>query len=299
MPPLPPNFPLPGARTPTFHPLNAYASTFAVPPQGQEYATSLVRPRKRRRNEVAEQHATPTPATDRVVMYPGPPQPPPPVTYPGQPQNSIIIQVDASAARVLSYRQFFGVEQHGVPCPAPPSAQPVARSSSTNVNDKGIKPIDGEPNEMTCNYTYILDRAETHLGFTGQYDKTSEIRQTSIGYEVALKLQKMLKNLNATLDKHVTLANRVHVLTVMREIIAATLEADHTVGKECRECSREFDSTYLAAIRKLTPEQLKRLKSLEDGKWLEEMRELVTEANRQAMFPLLERALAHLNSAVV
>ncbi|KAJ8119953.1 hypothetical protein O1611_g10494 [Lasiodiplodia mahajangana] len=108
----------------------------------------------------------------------------------------------------------------------------------------------------------------------------------------------MLKKLGAAIDKYVTLANRVHILTVMREIIAATLEAGQTVGKECRECSREFDSTYLTAVRKLTPEQLRRLKILEDGKWVEEMQGLVNEANKQAMFPLLVRALDHINSAV-
>ncbi|KAI0440677.1 hypothetical protein F4803DRAFT_462760 [Xylaria telfairii] len=312
-PPIPPYFAWSGAPIPTNHPPNAFfANMFAAPLPGQEDATPPVRPRKRQRNEGAEQHATPTPATsrsgansqkNRMVMYPGP-QPPPPVPYPGQPQNPIIVQVDAATAQMPSRGQSSKAGQRGVPCPtAPPVAPPIISAqsvadSATNVKDKGIEPIDGEPNELPCNYTYILDRAETHLGFTGMYDKTSDIRQTSIGYEVALKLQKMLKKFNTLMDKHVTLANRVHVLTVMREIIAATLEAERTVGKECRECSREFDSTYLAAIRKLTPEQLRRLKSLEDGKWLEEMQELVTEAKRQSMFPLLERALAHLNSAI-
>jgi hypothetical protein len=161
-----------------------------------------------------------------------------------------------------------------------------------------MEEIEGEPNESLCNYMWALERAETHLGFTGNYDETSEIRPTSIGYEVALKLQKILKKLNATMDKHVTIANRVHILTVMREIIEATLEADHAVGKECRECSGEFDSTYLEAVRKLTPRQLKRLKELDNGKWSKEFQDLVTEADRQAVFPLLRRTLDHINAAV-
>lgn len=113
-----------------------------------------------------------------------------------------------------------------------------------------------------------------------------------------MRLQRMLKKLNETMDKHLTFPNRVHILTVMREIMAATLEADHTAGKECRECAREYDSNYLSAVRKLTPQQLTRLKSLEGGKWLQELQDLVTEANRQAMFPLLVRALDHIKSAV-
>jgi hypothetical protein len=125
----------------------------------------------------------------------------------------------------------------------------------------------------------------------------SEVRQLSTGYEVALKVQKLLKNLNTTLDNHVTFANRVHILTVMREIVAATLEAETTIGKECRECSQEYDSAYLAAVRKLTPQQLQRLKALEGGKWLQEMQDLVDEADKQAMFPLLRGALDHLSAA--
>ncbi|KAI0474513.1 hypothetical protein F4859DRAFT_483460 [Xylaria cf. heliscus] len=284
--------------------------TSTAPWPGQEYATSLIHPRKRKRNETAEQHAAaPTPATSRfrvncyrMAMFPGPPQPPPPPIHTGQHWNPAMLQADAAAAQRHPTIPLSG--QQGVPHPATTSkalpivsVPPAGPIGDPNGNDKVIKPIDGEPNELSCNYTWTLDRAETHLGFTGQYDKTSEIRQTSIGYDVALKLQKMLKKLSATFDKHVTLANRVHILTVMREIIAATLEADHTVGKECRECSREFDSTYLGALRKLTPEQLRRLKSLEEGKWLEELRDLVAEAKRQNMFPLLERALDYLNSA--
>ncbi|KAI3326239.1 hypothetical protein HD806DRAFT_520879 [Xylariaceae sp. AK1471] len=188
---------------------------------------------------------------------------------------------------------------HGIPTPVARSIPIVpvqATTSSSAAIDNGIEVINGEPKEQSCNFTWALDRAETHLGFTGNYDKMSEVRQLSTGYEVALKVQKLLKKLNIALDKHVTFANRVHILTVMREIIAATLEANHTVGKECRECSREFDSTYLAAVRKLTPQQLLRLKALESGKWLQEMQDLVDEADKQAMFPLLRRALDHLNA---
>lgn len=170
--------------------------------------------------------------------------------------------------------------------------------SAARADNDTIRPLEGEPKENPCNFTWCLDRAETHLGFTGKLDDVSEIRQLSVGYEIALKLQSTLKKLNAMMDKHVTLPNRVHILTVMREIMAATLEADHTAGKECRECAREFDSNYLSAVRKLTPQQLTRLKTIEGGKWLQELQDLVTEANRQAMFPLLAQALEHVKSAV-
>lgn len=174
---------------------------------------------------------------------------------------------------------------------------PVKSTSSINSIHDGVDVIDGEPKELPCNYTWALDRAETHLGFTENDDKMSDVRQVSTGYDVARKLQKSLEKLNASLDKHVTFANRVHILTVMREIIAATLEADSTVGKECRECSRYYDSTYLAAVRKLTPQQRQKLKDLEDGKWLEELEVLVGEAKKKDMFPELRQALDLIRAA--
>ncbi|KAI3342229.1 hypothetical protein F4824DRAFT_194681 [Ustulina deusta] len=333
-PPRPPNQPTPGTLAPTPQPPNAYTRTsnpasqppLVAPPSGLlatqltastgSLESSLARApapgqqRKRKRDETAGLPMTSqfrAMTNSRMIMYWGPQQPPPPVYVNGQhwvsnstPQN----QLHAAAPQPVP-RPFLRPsplsEPHSVHDLAATSpnivpVEPVNSIDDANA-DKPIKPIDGEPKEMPCNFTWAIDRAETHLGFTGKYEKESEIRQTSIGYEIAIKLQKLLKKLCATLDKHVTIANRVHILTVMREILAATLEADHTVGKECRECSREYDGIYVDAVRKLTPEQLKRLKALEGGKWLEELQDLITEANRQAMFPLLKQAFNHINSA--
>ncbi|KAI1156452.1 hypothetical protein F4825DRAFT_296352 [Nemania diffusa] len=286
---------------------------------GQQTAASLTSPRppKRRRGEAARDQSKDL--NPKIIIYQGPPQPPPPPPPPfphyrqswkhsyaaeGQLQTTAPIpRSPPPPPPLLGPRNVPGPVATPIPIVSVPPAAPDNTPASppagdANANSNAIEPVDGEPKEQACNFTWALDRAETHLGFTGNYDNTSETRQISLGYEIALRLQKLLKKLDAAVDKHLTLANRVHILTVMREIIAATLEAGQTVGKECRECSREFDSTFLAAVCKLTPIQLKRLKVLEDGKWLEEMQSLVTEANRQAMFPLLVRAFDHINSAV-
>ncbi|KAI0451057.1 hypothetical protein F5B21DRAFT_488447 [Xylaria acuta] len=143
-PPLPPTFaaqppapshfpsqPWPGTATPISHPPNVHTSTSAAPVSAQEYATSLIHPRKRRRIEAAEQHAAPTPATSRfrvnchrMVMFSGPQQPPPPATHAKQPWNPTIVQVDAAAAQRLPPTPLSG--QQGVPSPATTStALPV------------------------------------------------------------------------------------------------------------------------------------------------------------------------------
>ncbi|GAP84646.2 hypothetical protein SAMD00023353_1101830 [Rosellinia necatrix] len=326
-PPAPPNF---ATQTPPYHPPPSNSST-TIPPasanastrtqmgassgplaQPDQSTASLAAQRKRKRDGGDGVHTTTTPTTSefgigvpRMVMYCGPQQPPPPLAHTEPPQNNSFVpqnqlQTIVSAPAPIP-PPFSGPRgRSGLEETSPPvvSIQSTAPMEDGSTKDNPIEPIDGEPQESSCDYTWALDRAETHLGFTGNYDKASEIRQTSIGYEVALTLQKMLRKLNVALDKHVTLANRVHILTVMREIIAATLEADHAIGMECRQSCREFDSTYLAAVHKLTPEQLKRLRTLEGGKWREEMQIFVAEANRLAIFPLLTQALDHINSAV-
>ncbi|KAI1756386.1 hypothetical protein F4782DRAFT_486006 [Xylaria castorea] len=157
-PPLPvqfPSQPWPGTSSPVYETSNADASMSAAPPPAQEYATSLIHPRKRMRNEAAEQHAAPTPATSRfrvnchrMVMFSGPQQPSPPSTHTGQPWNPTIVQVDAAAAQGLPRTPIPG--QQGVPRPATTStalpnvsAQSVAPTSDANDIDKVVKLING------------------------------------------------------------------------------------------------------------------------------------------------------------
>ncbi|KAI0554464.1 hypothetical protein F4679DRAFT_526148 [Xylaria curta] len=94
-PPSPSHFPTqpwPGTSAPISHPPDTHASISTPLPPIHEDATSLLHPRKRKRNEAAEQHAASTSATSRfrvnchrMVMFSGPQQPPPPATHTEQP----------------------------------------------------------------------------------------------------------------------------------------------------------------------------------------------------------------------
>ncbi|KAI0472574.1 hypothetical protein GGR56DRAFT_651004 [Xylariaceae sp. FL0804] len=174
---------------------------------------------------------------------------------------------------------------------------PFHTSTGPNPSDSGVEGEDGtpEPREMACNFTWVVDRAETSLGWTGRWDTTSQIRQVTMGYEVALKLGKLLKKMNGMMDKYVTFANRVHILCVMKEIMMVVLETDSTVGKECRECAREYDVNFVQAVKKLSPKQRNKLKELEGGTWLQELNDLIDEADRQNMFSYLKHALVLLD----
>ena len=61
--------------------------------------------------------------------------------------------------------------------------------------------LPGEPKEPSSNYTWVVDRTEVHLGWTGNWDKYSEIRQHSIGVTVAGKLLKLFQQMEKNSEK--------------------------------------------------------------------------------------------------
>ncbi|RYP36652.1 hypothetical protein DL766_001892 [Monosporascus sp. MC13-8B] len=184
--------------------------------------------------------------------------------------------------------------------PGSDSAPDTPVTGAGNANSSRTEPGNGEPpepREPSCNYTWVVDRAETHLGWTGNWDKYSEIRQHTVGVSVAGKLQKLIQLMEKHMDKHKTFVNRVHILCVMREILMATLDTDSIVGTEVRRNAQGYDDAYVAAAGKLTQPQRRRLKALEGGKVIQEFKELVDEAKHQNMFPRLEEALAIFDSS--
>ncbi|KAI1107087.1 hypothetical protein F4804DRAFT_298500 [Jackrogersella minutella] len=171
-------------------------------------------------------------------------------------------------------------------------------NGSTDTSDSDIE-LEDQPSgnkEQSCNFTWVVDRAETQLGWTGNWDKESDIRQDTIGQSTAFKLQKLLKRMGAMFDRYLDFSNRVHILTVMREVIIATLDTDSRVGRRCRENAKEYDDTFVEAVSKLIPAHKKDLKALEGGKWMEEMKLLIKEADRQSLFPRLVEVLALLEA---
>ncbi|KAI1745062.1 hypothetical protein F4680DRAFT_404135 [Xylaria scruposa] len=94
-PHLPPSFTTQPTSPPHAQPWpspNTHATMSTPPLPIHEDATSLLHPRKRKRNEAAEQHVASTSATSRfrvnchrMVMFSGPQQPPPPATHTEQP----------------------------------------------------------------------------------------------------------------------------------------------------------------------------------------------------------------------
>ena len=71
----------------------------------------------------------------------------------------------------------------------------------------------------------------------------------------------------------------------------AVLEMDSVVGQEVRKHSQGYDEAYMQAVERLTDAHRRKLCKLEDGKVVQELRDLVAESKHQSLFPRLEHAL--------
>ena len=183
------------------------------------------------------------------------------------------------------------------PDPKPPGPTPQDQASAPNGYPKELD--DGEPpepKEQSCNYTWVVDRTETLLGWTGNWDRHSKVRQRTIGKQSANKILKLLQMMTRYMEKHKSFANRVHCLCVMREVLMATLETDSIVGETARANSQGFDDAYVLGVEQLTDAHRRKLCKLEDGKVIQELRDLVTEAKHQFLFPRLEHVLETLEN---
>ncbi|KAK8048728.1 hypothetical protein PG994_010458 [Apiospora phragmitis] len=143
-------------------------------------------------------------------------------------------------------------------CSKEPSPTPVANDNDVLPNMRTDKPVD---------FTWMVDRAEAELGWTGKYDKHAPIRRRSLAVLAASQIGSILKKIGGKMAKHGSFPNRVHILTAMREIIHAVLETPTTsaAGSEAQKYLGRYQSRFLAVVDQLTQEQKNKLKILEGG----------------------------------
>jgi hypothetical protein len=187
-----------------------------------------------------------------------------------------------------------------VPGQGPRQAQghiPQASTPATPVAEEEEDDEPYAPKEKPVNFTWILENAEAELGWTGKYDKLSETRQESSGWQAAERIGKLLDRMGKKAAVHLKFPNRVHILTVIREILMCVLDTHGTrVATEVRKMAGNYDAPFLSAVKKLTDGQRRRLKRLEKGKWMQEFLETVELANKQDMFPRVHEAYDMVNN---
>lgn len=175
-------------------------------------------------------------------------------------------------------------------------------NDSANVNEYvvGLEDEDEDEDpeyvEQIGNFSWVVNEAQTYLGWTGKWDKEPATRQDILGKSAATKLQKLLKMMNAMADIYVTFRNRIHILSVMRQVILVTLDTDSRIGDKCREMALEYDSLFVEAVGKLTASQKRKIKVLRGGRWMIGLLGLIDYANKLSIFPRLREVPALIDS---
>ncbi|KAI1342900.1 hypothetical protein F5Y15DRAFT_371328 [Xylariaceae sp. FL0016] len=127
-----------------------------------------------------------------------------------------------------------------------------------------------EPEEPAADYMQMLKLIERDLGLHGEYDKYDRECQLSLGMPVAVKIEVKLNKLQQRIDQHRSFQNRVHILSVMQEIVMAVLMArDSCVASEVRKTASRYDDIFVMAFEKLTMSQRRQLRDVDDGAWIQ------------------------------
>lgn len=151
-----------------------------------------------------------------------------------------------------------------------------------------------EPKEKPVNYSSLLAKTEHDLDWYGKYDALSDARQRTLGGDIAIRITNTLKKLYEYLQKPKgcqSFANKIHVVTVMREIISAVVNTNGRIGSECRKYGFEYDDHFLWAVQTLSAGQLARLRELDGGAWVTETLRLVKDAKDYCVFEKVGVAL--------
>ena len=95
-------------------------------------------------------------------------------------------------------------QPYSLPPPGPKRAPQATRQDQAS-GPAGYPPeIDEgeprEPREQSCNYTWVVDKAETLLGWTGNWDSFSKPRKRFVGQQSADKLLKLLQMVAARFE---------------------------------------------------------------------------------------------------
>lgn len=151
-----------------------------------------------------------------------------------------------------------------------------------------------EPKEKAVNYSSLLAKTEHDLDWYGKYDALSDARQRTLGGDIAIRITDTLKKLYGYLQKPKgcqSFANKIHVVTVMRDIISAVVNTNGRIGSECRKYGFQYDDHFLWAVQTLSAGQLARLRELERGAWVTETLQLVKDAKDYCVFKKVGEAL--------
>ena len=204
-------------------------------------------------------------------------------------------QVQSPNSSASSYETASGGRDGGSPDRQGPPKEKEINNSGAAVDltsDDGPSTEPAEPKEKPADFSKLLGVVENDLGLRGTHADNSDRRQAALGLEASFKIKKMLERLCGFMDVNLSFPSRLHILTVMRDILMAVLRAkDSRIGRDVQNRISGTDINFLRAVEKLTDHQKRELKAHDNKKWIDSMQELVRLANEEAVFPQLQNAL--------
>ncbi|KAK8011567.1 hypothetical protein PG990_010532 [Apiospora arundinis] len=156
-----------------------------------------------------------------------------------------------------------------------------------------------EPREKRACYGQFVEEIANDLDWHAKYDYGTDGKEEK-GKEaliISRHVANRMKKLARAMDEHRSYDNRLHVLTMMRDILFCCLKkaAGSWVGFEVRNLSCCYDSDFVAAVWLMTPGQRRKVRVQGGGAWNERFLVVMREARRHWVYPQLYQALVLLD----
>ncbi|KAK7997530.1 hypothetical protein PG989_005570 [Apiospora arundinis] len=156
-----------------------------------------------------------------------------------------------------------------------------------------------EPHEKRACYGQFVEEIANDLDWHAKYESGTDGKDED-GKDaliVSLHVANRMKKLARAMDEHRSYDNRLHVLTVMRDILFCCLKkaTGSWVGFEVRNSSCCYDSDFVAAVWLMTPGQRRKVRVQGGGAWIERLLVVMREARRHSVYPQLYQALVLLD----
>ncbi|KAK8127277.1 hypothetical protein PG984_008385 [Apiospora sp. TS-2023a] len=219
-------------------------------------------------------------------------------------------------APVASGQKRAAVNQPSMPPPAPTALQDTrAGSVASDLDDslfvrsddeegeekddikdeEAIEDEPPEPREKPVNYDKLLETTKRDLGWYGKYERCTERGEKGLAVSACHSIGQRLGRLENAMKRHQSYANRLHVLTVMRDMLHSCYATRASRVGTYVHHGFYFDVHFAEAVQAMTPGQRRKVRKEEGGKWLKSFLHVVHQASFYDGLPQLHQALVLLD----
>ncbi|KAK7981424.1 hypothetical protein PG988_003662 [Apiospora saccharicola] len=117
-----------------------------------------------------------------------------------------------------------------------------------------------EPREKPVNYDKLLETTKRDLGWYGKYERCTERGEKGLAMSACHSIGMRLGRLENAMKRHQSYANRLHVLTVMRDMLHACYATRASRVGTYVHHGFYFDVHFAEAVQAMTPAQRRRVR---------------------------------------